>query len=492
MMKPENTPVIIGIGELCDRPQTLSKARDPLNLMKDVVHLADIESKEALSKIDRLSIVNPASWTYENLPAQLSETLNISPSYSELAPTGGETPVKLLHQAADAIFQGRSECALIVGAEAQYSVNQAGKAGATLPWPEKIQTPPDYLTVAQHLEPRALQLGLFFPSHVYPLYDMACGAKWGQTPQESLLESAELWAEYAKAAMQNPYSWNPKPWAAKDIITTTPKNRMIAWPYTKAQVANPIVNQAAALIVTSLSLAKTLGINERQMVFINDGAYADEPRNFMRRDRFDNNAAQNAVLETFKNTKVDALELYSCFPIVPKMAKRILDTPDIAPTVTGGLSFFGAPLNNYMTHAACAMVREIRKNKRCGLLYGQGEFVTKHHALLLSKNPTLSRSYTQANAQDTADKTRGSIPEFEPSATGKAALESYTISFARSGDAEHAIIVAITDAGRRTLAKVDGAQTDTLAPLMDMSANPVGQAGYLTASKDGIPAWDFT
>ncbi len=29
----------------------------------------------------------------------------------------------------------------------------------------------------------------------------------------------------------------------------------------------------------------------------------------------------------------------------------------IAPTVTGGLTFFGAPLNNYMTHAAVAMVQ---------------------------------------------------------------------------------------------------------------------------------------
>ena len=78
----------------------------------------------------------------------------------------------------------------------------------------------------------------------------------------------------------------------------------------------------------------------------------------------------------------DAIELYSCFPCVPKMARRTLGLgADVQPTVTGGLTFFGAPLNTYMTHAACAMVRKLRDGAQLGLLYGQGGFVTKHHAL---------------------------------------------------------------------------------------------------------------
>ena len=84
--------------------------------------------------------------------------------------------------------------------------------------------------------------------------------------------------------------------------------------------------------------------------------------------------------------KFDAIELYSCFPCVPKMARRTLGLgDDVQPTVTGGLTFFGAPLNTYMTHAACAMVRKLRNGARLGLLYGQGGFVTKHHALVLSR-----------------------------------------------------------------------------------------------------------
>src|SRR5438477_5586120 len=47
-----------------------------------------------------------------------------------------------------------------------------------------------------------------------------------------------------------------------------------------------------------------------------------------------------------------------------------------------------APLNTYMTHAACAMVRKLRSGAKLGLLYGQGGFVTKHHALVRSEEHT--------------------------------------------------------------------------------------------------------
>src|SRR3546814_2537538 len=60
--------------------------------------------------------------------------------------------------------------------------------------------------------------------------------------------------------------------------------------------------------------------------------------------------------------RFDHVELYSCFPVVPKMALRTLglDASSCTPTVAGGLTFFGGPLNNYMSHAVCAMVRILR------------------------------------------------------------------------------------------------------------------------------------
>ena len=129
-------------------------------------------------------------------------------------------------------------------------------------------------------------------------------------------------------------------------------------------VANPTVNMGGALLLTSLAKARAAGIPENKLVYFVGGASAEEPRDYLERDQFVESHAQNAVLKAaldlVDGSAFDAIELYSCFPCVPKMARRTLGLgADVMPTVTGGLTFFGAPLNTYMTHAACAMVRRL-------------------------------------------------------------------------------------------------------------------------------------
>src|SRR6201999_4650494 len=122
------------------------------------------------------------------------------------------------------------------------------------------------------------------------------------------------------------------------------------------------------------------------------------------------NAGLNAVMDLVggDGKKFEAIELYSCFPCVPKMARRPLGLgADVRPTVTGGLTFFGAPLNTYMTHAACAMVRKLRSGASLGLLYGQGGFVTKHHALVLSRQAPQAVLAQETSVQAEADRSRG-------------------------------------------------------------------------------------
>lgn len=499
-MQPENIPVIIGAAEICERPDDIhedfSTARDPLALMRDVARLAGQDANfEGLPKVDSIDIINPASWSYDDLPSLLSTALEITPGRAVLQPTGGETPMKAMHAAADRIATGESKAALIVGAEAQYSVSAAMRAGIALPWPPKAPGEPDYMAVAKYLEPRALQLGLFFPSHVYPFYDLACAHYWGQTPAQAIDESAQLWAEYAKAAKTNPYSWKTDDWTADGIKTPTPKNRLIAWPYTKAQVANPMVNQAAAIIVTSEAEARRLDVAPEHIVYITGGAFANAPRNFMARKNYYQCPAQEAVLNAAsKNARddFDAVELYSCFPIVPKMARRTLNLADTIPsTVTGGLSFFGAPLNNYMTHAACAMVRAIRDGAKTALLYGQGEFVTKHYAVTLSNTSDGFVGVEAGDQQSQADAAQGTIPPFNPDAAGDAVLETFTIPYDREGRTVHAVMVVKTHAGERSLAKFIFKRPEDQAMMTHSERSPIGQPGYLSAGSDGVPLWIF-
>jgi acetyl-CoA C-acetyltransferase len=188
--------------------------------------------------------------------------------------------------------------------------------------------------------------------------------------------------------------------------------------------------------------------------------------------------------------KFDAIELYSCFPCVPKMARRTLALgTDVQPTVTGGLTFFGAPLNTYMTHAACAMVRKLRNGARLGLLYGQGGFVTKHHALVLSRQSPQQALKQDTSVQAEADRNRRKVPEFVSEASGKGKVESFTVMYRGHGEVEHGVTMLRTERDARTLARVPASDSATLKHLQNMDRTPVGTLGDIVTADDGMLEW---
>ena len=71
-----------------------------------------------------------------------------------------------------------------------------------------------------------------------------------------------------------------------------------------------------------------------------------------------------------------------------------------------------------MTHAACAMVRVCARAK-LGLLYGQGGFVTKHHALVVSETPREALAQ-ETSVQAEADRNKRAVPEFVTEVSGRA------------------------------------------------------------------------
>ena len=92
----------------------------------------------------------------------------------------------------------------------------------------------------------AVKLGVFRPVTVYPFYEAATAAHWGQTPREAMAESGALWSAYSKVAAENPNAWLKRRFTPEEITTPTPDNRLIAWPYTKLMVANPTVNMGGS------------------------------------------------------------------------------------------------------------------------------------------------------------------------------------------------------------------------------------------------------
>jgi acetyl-CoA C-acetyltransferase len=493
----DRIPVIIGVGEIVDRPADLTSGLEPLALLVEALRSAEHDSGgKWLSEIGSLDIVNFLSWRYRDPERQLCERLGITPAHAYYGPVGGESPIRYLHEAAQRIARGECSVAAICGAEAQSTATKAERAGVTLPWTPFAHDVPEPKRGAAFQKPAAVKLGVFRPVTVYPLYEAATSAHWGQTPRQAMAESGALWSTYSDVAAQNPTAWLKRRFAPEAITTPTPDNRLIAWPYTKLQVANPTVNMGAAVLVTSLAKARAAGVPEDRLVHVWGGASAEEPRDYLIRDQFFESHAQNAVLNAVTalaggdGRAFDAIELYSCFPCVPKMARRTLGLgAEVQPTVTGGLTFFGAPLNTYMTHAACAMVRKLRDGARLGLLYGQGGFVTKHHALVLSRQPPQQALTQDTSVQAEADRQRGAVPDFVTEANGKGKVESFTVLYGRGGEVEHGVVMLRTERDARALARVPAQDGATLAHLMDMDRTPVGSVGAIVTADDGILEW---
>ena len=491
---PKTIPVIVGIGEITERSSDNASPREPLTLMRDAARLAASDAGRSITALDSLDVVMPMSWRYSHLAGQLAESLKAAPAHAKLGPSGGETPLKYIHQAAQRISKGESEMALVVGGEAQYSLTSFKRAGEQPPWTPFAMDGPNFADIGDAIDPLAMTHGLYMPVNVYGFFEAASAHSWGQSPKQAQDESADIYSGYAAAAAANPYSWKTEALSAQDIQTVTPKNRMIGGPYPKSMVANMNVNQSAAVLITSLAYARAHGISDDKCVFISGGAGAHEPRNFLGRDQYAVCHAQDAVLKAMTamgGGELGSLELYSCFPCVPKMAMRTLGLPNgAALTVTGGLSFFGAPLNNYMTHASCAMVREIRNGERFGTLYGQGEFMTKHFGLRLSR--TYEAVETITATQEKADAAREPIAPLDAAYTGPAVIESYTMMYSRSGEPTHGIIIAKTPEGARSLASLPAADADGIAALLSQARYAIGRSGDIVKPEKGAAIWHFT
>lgn len=490
-------PVIVGVGEIVDRPKEIAQGLEPLTLLEQALKRAEQDAgAKLLGEIGSLDVVSFLSWRYRDPEQLLCSRLGITPAHAYYGPVGGESPIRYLHEAAQRIARGECTVAAVCGAEAQSTATKAERAGVTLPWTPFARDVAEPKRSATFQQPLAVKLGVFRPITVYPFYEAASAAHWGQSPREAMAESGELWSRYSEAASHNPNAWLKRHFAPDEITTPSPDNRRIAWPYTKLMVANPTVNMGAAVLLTSLARARELGIAEERLIYPIGGASAEDPRDYLLRDQFFESHPQNAVLQSAMDLvggdgrTFDAIELYSCFPCVPKMARRTLGLgSDVKPTVTGGLTFFGAPLNTYMTHAACAMVRRLRNGARLGLLYGQGGFVTKHHALVLSREAPRALLSQDASVQGHADRNKRAVPDFLTKASGKGTVESFTVIYRRNGEVEHGVAMLRTDTNARTLARIPPQDGATLAHLMNMDRNPIGSVGEITMAADGVPEW---
>jgi len=490
-------PVIVGIGQINDRPSDPAEGLDSLGLMEAALRIADEDAGGGfLARIDSLAVVDQISCPdLTDLPDALSQRLGVRPRFSYKSDyASGDSPIRMLNEAANRIAEGQIEIAAVVGGEAlRTAAQRAAKASGG--------SVADHNATRDAGARRAMgyrqRYGLIAPVDVYPLYENATRAAWGQPLAEAQRESGEIWSRFSEVAMDNPGAWIKKPRSPEEIITPSADNRPIAFPYNKLMVANSAVNQGAGFIVCSLAKAREAGIPEDRLVYVGAGAAAHEGSSIMQRDRYDRTAAMEVSLRRAMQLNdvtaedLDAVELYSCFPCVPKMARRVLDWPlDKPATVFGGLTFGGGPIGNYMSHAVVGMVLKIRGGARKGLLFANGGIATQNHTIVLSAEPPAAGTLPcDFDFQAHADALRGEIPRHAEDYAGPGRIETYTVLYERDGSPKFGVVVARTPAGDRFLAKVVPEDVKGIAFLTNGEIEPVGASGRGVATPDGDVIW---
>ena len=436
-------------------------------MMVDAVRQAaqDAGDSALFAGADYIGTVPTMSWAYDNAPARLSQLLGANPGISHEPEPGGSSPLVLLHHAAAAIAQGDAKVAVIAGAEAFHSQQQAMREGFSL---EHWTPPPDppIDTVMRGLPSMTTSLemrhGIYLPADVFSLFENAQRAHSGRSIEGHQAHLGQLMARFSTVAAGNPTAWFPEQRSAEDFSTVSAANRWINFPYPKLMNSIIMVDMAAALVVMSAEEADRRNIpRERQVAFL-AGASASDPWTVSGRSQFHSSsgctaAAQGALDHAALSAEdIDLFDLYSCFPSAIQFGMDSLGLAFDDPrpmTVTGGLACFGGPGNNYCTHSIAAMVERLRAGDgKVGYVSGLSMAAAKHSASIFSTDLQRIAAANGSAPEVPLSLENEGTPELVDAPEGAGVIETYTVSFDRENQPEASRMIVRLDDGRRTIA----------------------------------------
>jgi acetyl-CoA C-acetyltransferase len=431
-----------------------------------------------LEHLDVLTAVPSFVWRHPDPARATAEQLGLSPVSTKVAFAGGTVPQRALFDAARRIATGELDVAAIVGSEAMKSRDLARRALGHEQWRAKEQLEreaaergdPVWAEVVFEVAESAIDdlernAGLALPVHTYALFEHALRRAQGLSRTEHVVRLNALATRMSGVAAVNPQAWLRDPDMAASAATPSATNRMVSLPYTKLLASNVVVDMGAAIVVCSLEAARSAGVPDDQLVFPQRGAYGLEQWLVSTRTELSQSLAMRACARALFGEappSPDALELmdlYSCFPCAVQMGAAALGidplTDERPPTVTGGMTFFGGPGNNYVTHSLATMTERLRERPGAtGLVTGLGWYASTHAWGTYSTTPP-EHPFDVAHVQSAVDATP--LRAVDPAYEGEAVVESYTVGHDRAAGPTRAIASLRTPGGARRIVATDDA-----------------------------------
>ncbi|MDP4788835.1 MAG: acetyl-CoA acetyltransferase [Haliea sp.] len=490
-----------------DQPILISQAqitwrdRDPARSLIDALEnvssaaLKDAECAGLLAAIDTVA-------TVPFLAAQVPDLASLLPAHASdvlcqrlglkaktfSADVGGNTPQLLVNYFADRLVAGESRAVLISGAELMYTLFGALSSGADIShWQHGGSH-----TAVQLGDNRAAVTdsewahGLVEPIRAYPLFESGLRHAGGWSQAEHMQRLGGLVSRMSEVAAANPLAWRRDVVSPEQAVDTANGNRMITWPYTKCMNAILAVDMAASVIMTTVGEARRLGIDPARWIFLRGGAEAYDIWNFSERPVLHESQAIAACGKSALQqaglplSAIDFFDLYSCFPSAVQVACNALGLAIDDPrgvTVTGGLTLFGGPGNNYSLHAIAEIVARLQAGKgEHGMVTANGNYLTKHAIGIYSREAgTQPWALARPDLQTALDA--GPTVEVDNTPNGRGTIEACTVAFDKEGPTRGIVLGRMTD-GRRFLANTPRGNMAMLQALMDQ--DPVGLEGQVT------------
>ena len=451
------TPVIVGVGQVLNRSKDLEEAVEPIQMMLTAIREAEKDTGVGLLREAQSVRVIRGVWDYGDPAGYIAEKIG-SPNAERIGTLfGGNQVQAIVNRSCLEILSNKLDFVVLAGAENGSSAARARKQGSRLT-STKISGSPDEVVGSQQPEHHEHEVakGIRQAIQVYPMYKNSIRFNRGESFEEHIGRVSELWSRFNEEGLKNPNAWIQTKHSAEEIRTPTPNNRAISYPYTKMMNANMVVDMGAALILCSVEKARALGISQEKWIYPSAGVQGYDHFSASVRDNFHSSPGVRITggrvmeLAGVNPDDLDFVDLYSCFPSAVQVAAQELGLSELRPlTVTGGLTFGGGPLNNYVMHAVARTVELLRDNPgKKGLVTANGGNLYKHvHGIYSSDPPAEDFRFENVQAEIDALPSRQCLPEYR----GKVEVESYSVMY--SGDAAAvAHCSCLTSAGARVWA----------------------------------------
>ncbi len=455
------TPVLVGVG-------TASADAEPSELMAQalVAAVSDAGRSGLAAKIDRIAVPQ-GTWSYPDPGRLVAEGVGAREARTHLFELGIPQQ-SLINDALAAIVAGASEVAVVVGGEARCWARDLARTGREAVETGQPDAAPDVARRRTGPLVEAVEVAhrLWDPVQQYAMIENALRAAEGQALVDHRAVVADLWARCNQVAGANPGAAFPAPMDARQIDTPSPTNRPLAFPYNKWHSTQWTVNQAAALVLCSVEVARRLGVDSDRWVFPLVGIESSHAVSLLRRKHPHAWPAMGVLGDAATArlgrpvAEAETMEIYSCFPAAVRAQQRALHLDlGATPTVTGGMAFGGGPFNNFVLQAMAAVVPTVRADPgSLGLVTTVSGLLTKPGLGLWSALPDGRPPLLADLAYEAASLTEVvEVVETLDGYDGDATVATYTVTF-EGMEPNRTVALCDTADGRRCVAISEDAE----------------------------------